>query len=201
MSSGATDTKRQIAIAEGAKDVGARVVDADVAALEAGSSVCCLEALAATRPTLRAGASGVNGRLRLGLRQNNLRACVEPDIDAGALNPDEGAGRVVFGHGAKRNATGWDDVGVMPPLAAEIDGKAATIVVCHGRLRLGLEGVDGGLSVTDRAFGHLGFRGTRQKIKVGGRVKRFEGGPKPSNVELGDDNENLHCLRQGKARE
>jgi hypothetical protein len=52
MSSCATDTQRQFAISEGAKDVGARVVYADVAALEVGSAVSGLEPLAATRAAM-----------------------------------------------------------------------------------------------------------------------------------------------------
>src|SRR3990167_8772811 len=132
----ATDTKRQIAITKGAQCLGALWVDGDVGALEAGGTVCRLKPLAsagATRPSAHFG----QRRCDLGLRQAADSASVGLHVEAGSLDQHKRAGVVALaGYGANSAAASGQGVGIEPPLAAEIDDKAATIVVCHGRRSL-----------------------------------------------------------------
>lgn len=137
MGSSATDTQRQITIAKSAKSICACRVYGDIGALESGCAVGSFDTLAAPRPAMRPRSRRINGGLHLGLRQRYNRASVEPGIDACALDVDQSASLAVLrGDGAKRHSRGWEDVCVQPPLTAEIDGKAATLIVCHGRPRL-----------------------------------------------------------------
>lgn len=134
MSSSATDTQRQITLAKGAKSICARRVYGDIGALESSCAVGSFDALAAPRPAMRPGAGRINGCLHLGLRQRHNRASVELGIDSGALDVDQRTSLSVLRcDGAKRHSRGWEDVCVQPPLTAKIDGKAAALVMCHGR--------------------------------------------------------------------
>ena len=139
MSSSAPNTQGQITVAKLAKGVGARIVDADIAALEAGYAIGCLDALPTPWATLRPSARGLDGRSNLGLGQRAHRPGVDLHVKAGGIDLHQRpCVSDIAGDGSKCPAARWDGVAVEPPRAAQGDGEAATIVVGHGRHLLGV---------------------------------------------------------------
>jgi len=134
MISSATNAQRQIAVTEGAEDFRARRIDCDVFALKADGTISRFKPLASTRATMRPGPSRVNSGLHFCLRQRNSRANIDADVYASTLDKNQRAGHSGICHKAK-SFSGCREVScIEAPITAEIDGKAATINMCHGRL-------------------------------------------------------------------
>lgn len=133
MSSSATNTEGQIAIAKGAENIRALLINGDIGALESGSAISSFDALSAPWATLRPRTRHINGGLNLCLRERDYSPCVESGIDTSALDVDQRASLAVLrGHSTDCYRRLREDVCVEPPFSAEIDGKAATIGMCHG---------------------------------------------------------------------
>ena len=67
------------------------------------------------------------------MRQRHQRPGVEPGVNARGGKYERPCLAVLSGDGAQALAARRDDVGIPPPVTAEIDGKAATLIMCHGR--------------------------------------------------------------------
>lgn len=138
MGSSATNTEGQITIAKSAESICAIRINGDVRALEVGRTIRRLDALAATGAALP-GAHLGKRRRHFALRQGAQTARINLHIDAGSLDKHQGSSIAnIAGDCADSPAVCRDGIGVKPPLAAEIDGKAATICMGHGRHLLGV---------------------------------------------------------------
>lgn len=139
----APDAQRHLAIAKRLGGGNARLVETDIDALETGSAISRFEALTATWAAMRPRACGLDSRRYLGLRQRSQCPGVDLCIKAGGLDlhQDAGSGKTaVAGNRAKRPTSRRDGVAPDAPITAQGDGKAATLVMCHGRPLLLVDG-------------------------------------------------------------